>query len=332
MDYFMKKEAFSQLIQKFLQSNVLLYCVIFLLALKIVISVISVNFPENIFFADITKNALVNMLNQTRGNSGLPALTENSKLNEAAQMKAQDMVQKQYFSHISPQGLTPWYWFLQSGYNYKYAGENLAIGFYDSSEAFNAWLNSPSHRENMLNKNYKEVGTAVLAGYGQNNAFVVVQLFGSLKPEEIPAKINNNTDILPENNEDIIEQENPIQENPIAEDTSSSTEIPADSKKVLQGSTVSGSLEPLTNNSARGLEAKILNFIAYNYNIAVQNVIYGFLMIITGALLFILIFDFNALVQKKFIFRAFIVIILLSFTALFNRELIISLIPHQIII
>ena len=49
MGYFMKKEVFSQLIQKFLQSNVLLYCVIFLLALKIIISVISVNFPENIF-------------------------------------------------------------------------------------------------------------------------------------------------------------------------------------------------------------------------------------------------------------------------------------------
>ena len=323
MDYFMKKEAFSRLIRKFLQSNVLLYCIIFLLALKIIISVVFINFPENIFFADITKTALVNMLNQTRWNSGLPALTENSKLDKAAQMKAEDMVQKQYFSHISPHGLTPWYWFLQSGYNYKYAGENLAIGFYDSSEAFNAWLNSPSHRENMLNKNYKEVGTAVLQGYGENNAFVVVQFFGSLKPEKIAAKVNN-TNILPENN--------PIQENPIAEDTNPPFEASDDSKKVLQGSTVSGSLEPLTNNSARGLQAKILNFIAYNYNIALQNVIYGFLMIVTGALLFILIFNFNALVQKKFIFRAFIVIILLSFTALFNRELIISLIPHQIII
>jgi len=324
MDYFMKKEVLSQLIQKFLQSNVLLYCIIFLLVLKISISVISVNFPENIFFADITKTALVNMLNQTRGNSGLTALIENSKLDKAARMKAEDMVQKQYFSHISPQGLTPWYWFLQSGYNYKYAGENLAIGFYDSSEAFNAWFNSPSHRENMLNKNYKEVGTAVLQGYGENNAFVVVQLFGSLKPEEIPAEINNNIDILPENNI--------IQENPITEGTNSSTEIPTDSKKVLQGSTVSGSLEPLTNNNARGLKAKILNFLAYNYNIAIQDIIYGVLMIITGALLFILIFDFNALIQKKFIFRSFIVIMLLSSAALFNRELIISLIPHQIII
>lgn len=322
MDYFMKKEDLSQLIQKFLQSNVLLYCVIFLLALKISISVVFVNFSDNIFFADVTKTALVSMLNQTRGNLGLPALIENQKLDKAAQMKADDMVQKQYFSHISPQGLTPWYWFLQSGYNYKYAGENLAIGFYDSNEAFNAWFNSPSHRENMLNKNYKEVGTAVLAGFGENNAFVVVQLFGSLKPEEIKANINEN----------IIEQANPIQENPLTEDTNPSPATSTDSKKVLPESTVSGSLESLTSNSTRGLQAKILNFIAYNYNIVIQDVIYGILMIITGALLFILIFDFNALIQKKFIFRAFIVIILLSFTALFNRELIISLIPHQIII
>ena len=191
MSHFFKKDNLTAVLKNILQSKILLYFSVCLLISKILLSLVFINFPSNLFFADITKTAFVNMLNETRGSFGLDSLTESQALDEAAQMKADDMVQKQYFSHISPQGLTPWYWFLQSGYEYKYAGENLAIGFYDSKEAFNAWLNSPSHRENMLNKNYKEVGTAVLTGFGPNNAVVVVQLFGAQLPQKVLANINN---------------------------------------------------------------------------------------------------------------------------------------------
>ena len=114
---------------RFLQSNILLYCVVLLLALKIVTILVSINFPQNIFFADITKSALENFVNQTRQSAGLQPLSENEKLDQAAQLKAENMVQDQYFNHTSPSGVTPWFWFLQAGYNYKYAGENLAIGF-----------------------------------------------------------------------------------------------------------------------------------------------------------------------------------------------------------
>jgi len=331
MSHFFKKDNLTAVLKNILQSKILLYFSVCLLISKILLSLVFINFPSNLFFADITKTAFVNMLNETRGSFGLDSLTESQALDEAAQMKADDMVQKQYFSHISPQGLTPWYWFLQSGYEYKYAGENLAIGFYDSKEAFNAWLNSPSHRENMLNKNYKEVGTAVLTGFGPNNAVVVVQLFGAQLPQKVLANINNdnnNENLLQENNEDTIAHQDILEE----ENYLPVTDVNIETKKVLPRSTTSVSFEPLENNGSDDLYSRFLNFIVYNYNAIIQDIIFGLLMVITGILLFTLLFNFNDYTQKRFVFRAFILIILLSSAALFDKELIILIIPHQIII
>src|SRR6185436_7850636 len=98
-------------------------------------------------------------------------------LNKAAMAKAQDMVKNGYFAHESPQGISPWYWFKQAGYVYKYAGENLAVGFVDSKTVYDAWFNSPSHKANLLNKNYTQVGTAIVSGF-DGNSIVVVQEFG----------------------------------------------------------------------------------------------------------------------------------------------------------
>ncbi|MGD0577062.1 MAG: CAP domain-containing protein, partial [Candidatus Staskawiczbacteria bacterium] len=133
---------------RFLESKILLYCVVLLLMLKIAVVFVPINFPKNIFFADITQVALENFANQTRQSVGLQPLAESAKLDKAAQLKAQNMVANNYFAHTSPTGLTPWHWFLLVGYNYKYAGENLAIGFFDSDEVYKAWLNSPEHRAN----------------------------------------------------------------------------------------------------------------------------------------------------------------------------------------
>ena len=149
---------------KFLQSEILPWFVVCLLVVKIV-SIGIFNIPKSVFFADITRADLVNLLNQKRGEARLGALTEDSKLNQAALLKAQDMVRGNYFAHQSPVGVTPWFWFRKVGYNYKYAGENLAVGFINSDDVFGAWYNSPSHKENLLNPNYRQIGTAVLYGF-----------------------------------------------------------------------------------------------------------------------------------------------------------------------
>jgi len=169
----------NQYSPRFLESRLAFYVVVFLLVIKILGLVFSLPIARNAFLADVTGTDLFSILNQSRQSQGLAPLTESKTLDQAALMKAQDMVANNYFSHQSPQGITPWFWFTKAGYQYTYAGENLAVGFIDSRTVFNAWLNSPSHKENMLNPHYTEVGTAVVKGFGGNDAIVVVQLFGS---------------------------------------------------------------------------------------------------------------------------------------------------------
>ena len=116
------------------------------------------------------------MVNQDRQTHGLPDLSLNSALSRAAALKALDMVSKNYFAHISPEGVKPWHWFKLSGYNYTYAGENLAVGFTDEQELQRTWMESDQHRANILSPFYSELGLAVLSHNGRS---VVVEFFGS---------------------------------------------------------------------------------------------------------------------------------------------------------
>ena len=133
-------------------------------------------------FADISGNLIVEMTNQTRAKEGLNTLKVNPELSAAAAAKADDMIKNGYFAHFSPTNVSPWFWIKQNGYNYKYAGENLAMNFSETDQVINGWLNSPSHKANLLNGNYQDIGVAVLSGQvnGQSRV-VVVQMFGSPK-------------------------------------------------------------------------------------------------------------------------------------------------------
>jgi hypothetical protein len=112
----------------------------------------------------ITPEAIVNLTNQERVKAGLSPLKINSKLNESAQRKAGDMFAFDYWAHNSPSGRTPWDFFSEVGYDYKVAGENLAKDFYDNEAVLKAWMKSPSHRENIINSRYEEIGVAVING------------------------------------------------------------------------------------------------------------------------------------------------------------------------
>jgi len=160
----------------------LFYYAVVLLLLKLVIIPFFLCFPKTIFFADLTKTNLIELANTTREYFGFQPLKENPVLNEAAYLKAKDMIEKGYFSHYSPEGITPWYWLEKSGYNYQSAGENLAIGFLDSEQVHQAWMDSLLHKKNILNPNYQEIGIAVLRDNFQGNeTTLVVQFFGTQK-------------------------------------------------------------------------------------------------------------------------------------------------------
>ncbi len=122
---------------------------------------------------------LIDLTNQDRTENGVHTLAWNDTLESAAKLKAYDMVQNKYFAHTSPTGISPWYWFSQAKYDFVYAGENLAVDFTESSDVEKAWLNSPTHRANVLNSHYTEIGIAATNGTidGRDTIFVV-EFFG----------------------------------------------------------------------------------------------------------------------------------------------------------
>lgn len=130
-------------------------------------------------FAAVIVGTLVDLTNNDRARYNLGSLTTNSKLSAAAQMKANDMAARGYFSHDTPDGVAPWDWFQKGGYEFTQAGENLAVFFSDSMQVEEAWMNSPSHRANILNGHFTEIGIAVADGYYQGRPTTfVVQFFG----------------------------------------------------------------------------------------------------------------------------------------------------------
>jgi len=117
---------------------------------------------------------------QRQQNGGLPALTENIKLNEAALAKARDMFLNQYFEHVSPSGVSPGQLVQAYDYNYITTGENLILGNFSSEkEVVQAWMDSPGHRANILNNRYTEIGVAMIKGiYKGETVWIGVQEFG----------------------------------------------------------------------------------------------------------------------------------------------------------
>ncbi len=111
--------------------------------------------------SNFSNSSLLGNTNAQRTKDNEPSLALNGQLDAAAQAKANDMAQKNYWAHNSPDGRTPWSFIATAGYHYQAAGENLAYGFSNASDAVNGWMNSPGHRANILNANYKDVGFGV---------------------------------------------------------------------------------------------------------------------------------------------------------------------------
>ncbi len=131
--------------------------------------------------SSITTSNLVELTNEERISAGLAPLNSDSRLVSAAYEKAENIFELQYWSHYGPNGETPWQFIRGSGYDYVYAGENLAKGFNSSEAVISAWMASKTHRENILGANYDDIGIAVVPGnlHG-DDVILVVQMFGSL--------------------------------------------------------------------------------------------------------------------------------------------------------
>ncbi len=133
------------------------------------------------YATSMSVSGLLTATNKDRSNYNVAALKINSKLDKAAQAKANDMAKRNYWSHNTPDGDPPWVFITNAGYQYKSAGENLAYGFITSEDTVAGWMNSPEHKANMLNKNFSEVGF----GYANSSNYqksgpetIVVAMYG----------------------------------------------------------------------------------------------------------------------------------------------------------
>ncbi len=108
--------------------------------------------------------AVLKLVNQERTKQGLQALTLDKKLNNVAQLKAEDMRNKNYFDHNSPTYGSPFDLMRSQGVDYRTAGENIAAGQTSAQKVMTDWMNSSGHRANILNGNYKKLGVGYCTG------------------------------------------------------------------------------------------------------------------------------------------------------------------------
>lgn len=187
-----------------------LFLVVIILELGLLVQVYFV-FNKTNFLAAVLPGVLTSLTNDQRVANNVGLLTENNLLKQAAQLKADDMASRGYFSHNTPDGKTPWYFLNQVNYKYKLAGENLAVNFFESDEVARAWMASPSHRANIVKKDYTEIGIAVASGiYEGRSAVFVVQFFGTPQTQNNVVATNSNTNTttpVPATNDQVLGEE-----------------------------------------------------------------------------------------------------------------------------
>lgn len=159
---------------------ILIYCLLIVL-LQVSFNIFSFVKPGVLgISSNVEKSRIIELTNEERKKINLSPLKENSALDKAALKKAQNMFEEDYWAHYSPSGKDPWGFITSEGYKYSFAGENLARNFYESGDVVAAWMASPTHKDNIVNPNYNEMGIAVVEGNlkGERTT-LVVQMFGA---------------------------------------------------------------------------------------------------------------------------------------------------------
>jgi len=156
------------------------------LSITVISVVFSTLIASPVFASQITEDNLAYLINKERTYRGLSPLRISVNLDQAAEFKAEDMLNRNYFEHYAF-GLAPWDFMKQANYNYLYAGENLAMDFQTAEGMVNAWMNSDLHRKNILNPDFEEMGIGVVKGeYAESgqihDTIIVSNMFGRKKP------------------------------------------------------------------------------------------------------------------------------------------------------
>lgn len=173
---------------KLLHTSSLVLLSLFLIVFQVILQALPVSRMGVLgYAANISTTRVIELTNQKRAESGLPPLQYNAALESAAKAKGEHMLAFDYWAHTAPDGTEPWSFFASAGYKYRYAGENLARDFSNPESAVEAWMASPSHRDNLLSGKYKEIGIAVVEGeLAGSDTTLIVQLFGTQLVDTTP--------------------------------------------------------------------------------------------------------------------------------------------------
>ena len=137
------------------------------------------------YASDITRASVVDQMNARRAVAGLPPLHEDARLDRAADDRVQDMEDQEYWAHFSPDGQSPFRFLKPRGYDYQFAGENLAAGFDTAEVLLDAWMESAGHRQNILSPLYADCGVSIIEGstLGRSAGKSIVVIFGRAKAQ-----------------------------------------------------------------------------------------------------------------------------------------------------
>jgi len=140
-----------------------------------------------------TEDDLIVLINKERLDRGLETLKKNSLLMLSAKDKALDMVGKKYFEHISDDKIQPWFFAEKNDYRYQAFAENIATDYFSANSVHRAFMDSEGHRENILGKDFHDIGIAIVPIRNNDKInYIVVEHFGAyLKDLNLSAGYNN---------------------------------------------------------------------------------------------------------------------------------------------
>lgn len=145
----------------------------------------------------VQANNIVTLTNTLRERTGLFPYKPASPLERSSENKADDMADRQYFSHRSPDGKTITSWIDEQGYDYAVAGENLAMGFHTAEDVVAAWTKSTTHYANLIDRDFQDVGVGVVSGtYDGIPTIYVAQHFGAPQVLSVPQKKSKSPVVL----------------------------------------------------------------------------------------------------------------------------------------
>ena len=270
-----------------------------------VIFLFSPLFPAKLeYLSAILPSVLVSHTNETRSDLNIPILTTSEKLEQAAQLKVNDMAKRGYFSHISPEGQQPWYFLDLVDYQYDAAGENLAVNFVDSNDVHRAWMKSPTHKKNIVQTKFTEIGIATAEGkYKGKDVIFVVQFFGTPKPVAVSSRSPQGT----------------ISQASVIQDVS---EIEISEEPQVMGEQTEVSVEPLIKdiNSRKNVSYNLFENVVYMPKSTINTLMYILLGIIAIVLSVFLTFRMHIKKQDIFIHGLLLFVIFTSMIFI-NREL-----------